>query len=222
MPAIRPESPPAATPPIPRRNFIARVGAFLAGGALIGRAARAADTPPVHTMDGDPYIGQIEMVGFNFAPVGWALCDGTLLSIAQNTALFSLLGTQYGGDGRTTFALPDLRGRVPIHQGAGPGLTPYTIGQFAGEENHTLNVNELPQHTHTLQASSANGTTDSPVSGVPARNGAGIPEFAAAPNAAMAPNAIAPAGGGLAHNNMQPYLCINFIIALQGIFPPRP
>jgi microcystin-dependent protein len=221
MPA--PSSIPPATPPPPiaRRNFIARVAAFVAGGAVLGRTAKAADAPPVRTLDGDPWVGEIALVPYNFAPTGWAVCDGQLMSIAQNTALFSLLGTTYGGDGQTTFALPDLRGRVPIHQGQGPGLSPRTLGEGGGEENHTLGIPELPSHSHAAQASSANGTSDSPVGGVPARNAAGTPGYAAAPNAAQAATAIAAAGGGQAHNNMPPYLAMTYIISLFGIYPSR-
>ena len=159
------------------------------------------------------------MVGFNFAPQGWALCNGQILSIAQNQALFSLLGTTYGGDGVTTFALPDLRGRVPLHMGQGPGLTQRVLGERSGEELHTLTITEMPAHTHTLAADSSVATADKPDSMVPARNGAGIPQYSATPTVAMSPSTVGASGGNQPHNTMQPYLCVNFVIALQGIYP---
>lgn len=178
----------------------------------------------------NPFIGQIQMFGFNFPPRGWATCDGQLLSIAQNTALFSLLGTQYGGDGRTTYALPDLRGRFPLHMGQGPGLSNYTIGQRAGVETVTLLANQLPAHTHPLSASvsvpctNAAGNADSPVGKVPAAS-ATDENYAATPNGAMAAFNITgntgPNTGGQPVPIIPPYLCINFSIATQGIFPSR-
>ena len=221
MPANPSTPPDASTRPVARRNFLARIGALVAGGALFGRAAKAADTPPVRTRDGDPWVGEIALVPYNFAPQGWALCDGQLLPISQNTALFSLIGTQFGGNGQTTFGLPDLRGRVPIHAGTGPGLSTRYIGESGGEENHTLAATEMPAHTHQAQGSSAIGTSDSPVAGVPARSAAGTPEYAAAPNANLAVAAIQPAGGGQPHPNMQPFLGMTYIISLFGIFPSR-
>ncbi len=168
-----------------------------------------------------PYIGEIKMFAGNFAPRGWALCDGQLLSISQYTALFSILGTTYGGDGRTTFALPDLRGRTPIHAGRGPGLSTRQLGQNGGEENHTLTINEMPSHTHQLRGDSLIASTDSPLNATPARNAGGIPSYGDPPDVNMSGNAIQSTGGGLPHNTMQPYLTVNFIIALEGIFPPR-
>lgn len=173
----------------------------------------------------DPYIGQIQPYGFNFAPRGWALCEGQILPISQNTALFSLLGTMYGGDGRTTFALPDLRGRVPIHFGQGPGLPNYTIGQKGGTPQVTLNVTQIPSHNHP---GVLNGTT----TGADATNPTGAALAGAredtykggvTPNVAMAAGSVAVqnAGGGLPHDNMQPYLVVNWCIALQGVYPPR-
>ncbi len=180
----------------------------------------------------DVYIGSILMVGFNFAPVGWALCNGQLLAIQQNTALFSLLGTSFGGDGVRTFALPDLQGRVPIHMGNGNGLSPYVIGQNGGVEGVTLLATQLPQHLHTvaIPCSTANATANSPANAVPAivqaPGGRGLeatPGYAPAATAGqpMAPVNSALAGGNLPHANIQPYLTVNFIIALQGIFPSR-
>lgn len=167
----------------------------------------------------DPFLGEIKMVGFNFAPVGWALCDGQLLSIAQNTALFSLLGTTYGGDGVRTFALPDLRGRVPVHQGQGPGLSPYNTGQAAGSETVTLTTNQMPTHTHQANASSSGATQPTPQGNVWAASRTDL--YNATPNAAMSTQAIGTAGGSQPHPNIQPYLCVNFIIALQGVYPSR-
>ena len=221
MPANPSTPPDAPTPPLARRNFLARIAAFVAGGALLGRAAKAADTTPVRTRDGDPFVGEIALVPYNFEPTGWAFCNGQLLSIASNTALFSLLGTQFGGNGQTTFALPDLRGRVPIHMGQGPGLTLRSIGEIGGEEGHTLIATEMPAHTHQAQGSSAIGTSDSPVGGVPARSAAGTPEYAAAANASLAAAAIGQAGGNQSHNNMPPFLGMTYIISLFGIFPSR-
>jgi microcystin-dependent protein len=180
----------------------------------------------------DVYLGTILMVGFNFAPQGWALCNGQLLSIAQNTALFSLLGTTYGGNGTTNFALPDLQGRVPIHMGNGAGLSPYVIGQNGGVEGVTLLASQMPQHLHTVATpcSTANATATSPASAYPAvtvvdagRGVAPTPSYASAPTAgqAMAPVNTSLVGGNLPHPNIQPYLTVNFIIALQGIFPTR-
>jgi len=171
----------------------------------------------------EPFIGEIRMVGFNFAPRGWALCNGQLLSIASNNALFSLLGTIYGGDGRTTFALPNLQGRVPMHYGSGAGLSPRLIGEAAGQESVSLTEAQLPAHTHKARASSLKGNTNSPVGRVWSKD-AGVQSATYTSNAAdadMAAGAIAPAGGGQPHSNMPPYLAVNFIIALQGIYPAR-
>ena len=174
----------------------------------------------------DPFIGQITLFAGNFPPRGWAFCQGQLLSIAQNTALFSILGTTYGGDGQSTFALPDLRGRVPIQQGQGPGLPSYVLGEQGGEPAHTLITPEMPAHAHPAQASgiSGAGNNGSPGGGTWASssNRDGIYSNAT-PDAPMATGniAIGAAGGSQPHNNMQPYLGLNFIIALEGIFPSR-
>jgi microcystin-dependent protein len=170
-----------------------------------------------------PFLGQIATFGFNFSPKGWAKCDGQLLSIAQNTALFSLLGTTYGGNGQTTFALPDLRGRTALHQGAGPGLTPRTIGEVAGTENVTLNVQQMPTHNHTV---SANNTDNNPNSSKsPEKNFPGYSDgaalYATASNCLMNAAMTGLAGGSQPHPNMQPYLVINFCIAMEGLFPSR-
>jgi microcystin-dependent protein len=171
----------------------------------------------------EPFIGQVIAVGFNFAPVGWALCQGQLLPINQNTALFSLLGTTYGGDGQSTFGLPDLRGRAALGMGQGSGLQPYLLGQRGGVESVALTANQFAGHTHALQAAAA-ATTATPVSGVvlgtPA---AATPTYATAGTAAqLVGSTVAPApGSGGAHENRQPSLAINYIIALSGIFPSQ-
>ncbi|MFZ1741664.1 MAG: tail fiber protein [Pontixanthobacter sp.] len=176
----------------------------------------------------DPYIGEITMVGFNFCPRGTASTNGQLLAISQNSALFSLLGTQYGGDGRTTFALPDLRGRVPIHNGTGPGLSNYSIGQLGGTETNTMTLAQMPLHNHAvkLMAEGAAGNTANPTNNMISisTNGDRVfgPDTAAA-EVAMNPKAImeSNAGGSLPQNNIQPYLAVNFCIATVGVFPSR-
>jgi microcystin-dependent protein len=171
-------------------------------------------------MSTEPYIGQISMVGFNWAPRGWALCNGQLIAIQQNTALFSLLGTTYGGNGQTTFALPNLQGRVPMHWGTGAGLTPRVIGEMAGEEAVTLISTQMPMHNHSLNVSSEDAGIKNPSGQVLATTT--TPAYVAGPiDGTMNPQAIGMAGGNLPHDNMQPYLAISFIIALQGIFPSR-
>ena len=165
----------------------------------------------------EPYIAEIRIMGFNFAPRGYAQCDGQLLPISQYSALFSLLGTTYGGDGRTTFALPDLRGRCPIHMGTGPGLSPRSIGGKAGVEMTQLTVNEMPSHTHQLRASNLVPNEESPEENYPAASSLN-PYTGASPT--QSSNTIQNTGGQ-AHNNMQPYLAVNFIIALVGIYPSR-
>lgn len=169
-----------------------------------------------------PFVGEVRIFGGNFAPTGWAFCDGQLLSIVSNTALFSLLGTRFGGNGTTTFGLPDLRGRTPIGSGQGPGLTTRIAGQAMGSESHTLTTPETPAHTHALRAASSNGTTDRPAGQVMARSAAGIPHYGPTADVNLAAAAVGTSGGGQPHNNMQPYLTLNYIIALQGIYPPRP
>lgn len=166
----------------------------------------------------DPFLGEIRPVGFNFAPVGWALCQGQILPISQNTALFSLLGTTYGGNGQTTFALPDLRGRVPVGRGQGPGLAIHDLGEVSGEENHTLVVSTLPAHSHSATASTHPATSYSS-SDTPAVSPRDV--YGTADGSALASDTVVSAGGNQPHNNMQPFLTVNFVIALQGIFPPR-
>ncbi len=170
----------------------------------------------------EPYLGYITLVGFNFAPQGWAFCDGSFLAISENDALFALLGTTYGGDGINTFALPDLRGRVPIHQGQGGGLSPYVLGQRAGTESVTLNLNQVPTHSHSPLAAAA-GTTASPGGAIWANssNGDKIYLSTGTPASSMAGQPFGGGGGGQAHENRQPLLALNYIIALEGIFPSQ-
>jgi microcystin-dependent protein len=160
------------------------------------------------------------MFAGNYAPQGWALCNGQVLVIEENGALFSLLGTAYGGDGQTTFALPDLRSRIPLHQGQGNGLSKRTLGEAGGEENVTLVTTQLPAHTHAAAASSAAGTATSPAGNVWAA-GNNTPFSGQASDAQMSAATVQAAGGGLPHDNMLSFLAINFIIALQGVYPPR-
>ena len=170
----------------------------------------------------EPFVGEVRMFAGNFVPAGWAFCNGQLLPISQNTALFSLIGTTYGGNGQSTFALPDLRGRVPVHPGQGPGLSNRVLGESAGAEAHTLVESEMTTHAHALGASSGNGTASTPAGRVPARSPAAIPQYGASADASLAPSAVAASGGSQPHNNMQPYLTVSFIIALQGVYPSRP
>jgi len=176
-------------------------------------------------MDGN--IGEIRMFAGNFAPRNWAFCDGQLLSIAQNTALFSILGTTFGGNGQTTFALPDFRGRGPIHAGQGPGLSNHTLGENGGAETTTLTVNQIPAHNHALQANTGAGTTAVPASntalaGVQDATANPISSFiVSAPNVQLHPSSITNAGGSQPHSNFPPYLTVNFVICLFGVFPSR-
>lgn len=161
-----------------------------------------------------PFLSEIKIVSFNFPPKGWALCNGQLLPINQNQALFALLGTTYGGDGRVNFALPNLQGRIPIHSGNG-----HILGENGGEENHTLTISEIPSHIHPVSASSADPNQGLPTGNIWA-NGAGA-YSGASPDSSMNPASISSAGGSQPHPNLQPYLVLNFIIALQGIFPSQ-
>ena len=167
----------------------------------------------------EPYIGEIRMFAGSFAPRGWALCDGQLLAISQNDALFSLLGAIYGGDGRTTFGLPDMRGRIPVHTGTGPGLSPRQLGARGGAEDVTLNVNQLPPHGHTMQASTGPADSGYPAGRVVA-NTDPLPIYNTLP-ADTAETETGATGGSQNHANMMPFLCINFIIALIGWYPSR-
>ena len=173
----------------------------------------------------DPFVAEIRVFPFNFAPKGWAFCDGQLLPLSQNTALFSLLGTTYGGDGKSTFALPDLQGNAAMHPGQGPGLSLRDLGEMGGSETVTLLQSEIPFHNHTIMAADPQDGSGNLQVGAPerilAKSGSGNAYGPAANLVQMAPQALSPAGGGLPHNNMQPYLTLNFCIALQGVFPPR-
>ena len=169
-----------------------------------------------------PFVAEIRIFAGNFAPTGWALCNGQLMPISQNTALFSLLGTFYGGDGKTTFALPDLQGRAPMHQGSGSGLSERIIGESAGEEFVTLIESEMPAHVHTVNARSSLSTQPSPVNNIWSGNNVARQYVTSNTTPGnLNPIAITPSGGSVPHNNMPPYLILTFIIALQGIFPPR-
>jgi microcystin-dependent protein len=176
-----------------------------------------------------PFVAEITMFAFNFPPKGWAFCDGQLLPISQNTALFSLLGTFYGGDGKSTFALPNLQGMAAIGQGDGAGLSQYFIGETTGSENVTLIQSEMPSHNHSFVATSDVGTTLSSAGNQLAQAHSGGKQASYtgnylntnAPNTPMSPASTTTTGGSLPHNNMQPYLTLNFCIAMQGVFPPR-
>ena len=173
---------------------------------------------------GQPFVGEIRMFGGNFAPAGWMFCDGQMLPISENETLFQLIGTTYGGDGQETFQLPNLQSRIPIHQGTQAGTT-YVLAEAAGTESVTLSIQQIPNHNHPLLATSASGSVSSPSGNVLA-----LPSAPAtvvnplvygtdAPQVALSPNAVGPQGGSLPHDNMQPFLCINYIISLFGIFP---
>ncbi len=168
---------------------------------------------------GQPYVGEIRMFAGNFEPAGWMFCAGQLLPISEYETLFNLIGTTYGGDGQQTFALPDLRSRVPLHMGSGGGGT-YVIGQSGGEEQVTLTASQLPAHSHVPMAYSQNGSQTSPAGNVWAQS-TNLPYSANAPTAAMDPNAICPDGGSQPHDNMIPYVGINFIISLFGVYPTQ-
>ena len=176
----------------------------------------------------DPFVAEIRIFPFNFAPKGWAFCNGQLLPLSQNTALFSLLGTTYGGDGRSTFALPDLQGSAPLHTGSsqpGPGLSIYDLGQTGGSGNVTLLTTEMPIHPHTMSAHNGD-QADHQIPGpntalAQSANGAAYQNVTNTNLVQLSPNALSPTGSNLPHNNMMPYLTLNFCIALQGVFPPR-
>ena len=169
---------------------------------------------------GTPFLGEIKMFAGNFAPRGYALCNGQLLPISQNTALFSIMGTTYGGNGQTVFGLPNLQGSGPLHAGEGPGLSPYALGQQGGEAAHTLNVAEMPSHAHTLHATST-ATTGTPSSSTVLAATASAKIYGAAGNPVTMASPLGANAGGQAHENRQPFLGLNFIVSLQGIFPAR-
>jgi microcystin-dependent protein len=177
----------------------------------------------------DPFVAEIRIFPFNFAPRGWAFCDGQLLPISQNTALFSLLGTTYGGNGQSNFALPNMQGNAPMHPGQGPGLSLHDLGETGGSQFITLLETEMPSHTHALQGNTANATSGSPNGNSYSKGnwsfagdgGAVATYTVTAPNVQLNPLAVTISGGSLPHNNMMPFLTLNFCIALQGVFPPR-
>jgi microcystin-dependent protein len=172
----------------------------------------------------DPFVAEIRIFPFNFAPKGWAWCDGQLLPLSQNTALFSLLGTTYGGNGKSNFALPDLQGRAPMHPGQGPGLSLHDLGETGGSETVTLLESEIPAHSHALRATTEDGTQGTFQAGVTLAasiNGQLYQTNTSQNLVFMSPNSLTPAGGDQPHNNMQPYLTFYFCISLQGVFPPR-
>lgn len=171
----------------------------------------------------DPFVAEIRIFPFNFAPKGWAFCDGQILPLSQNTALFSLLGTTYGGDGKSNFALPNMQGNAPMHPGQGPGLSLHDLGETGGSDTVTLLESEIPSHSHSLMAGATSSTKSDPQGNSLTRIGSGATPYKAAGSAqvVMASQSLAPAGGDQPHNNMQPYLTLNFCIALQGVFPPR-
>ena len=165
-----------------------------------------------------PFVGEIRMFGGSFAPAGWAFCSGQLMPISENETLFNLIGTTYGGDGQETFALPDLQGRVPMHAGTGPDGVTYQLGEKAGVESVTLTINQIPAHNHIQLASNDPATVQTPGSNVPAQ-GAGVIYTSSSSPIPLAPQELSPTGGSQPHENMQPYLCITFIISLFGVFP---
>jgi microcystin-dependent protein len=224
MSTLTPFFSPPVVPQPARRSLLKRLtgvvaGSLLAGPlqALLGRATPAA--AGTLTGGGEPLLGEIILLACNFEPRGYAFCDGRVLPIAQYTALFSLLGFTYGGDGQRTFALPDLRGRLPIGAGQGPGLSPYYLGQAGGTEAETLTLDQLPAHTHALTYSTALGTVGSPEGAYLASNASGLAQYEAAGTGSMAPTSST--GGGQAHSNMQPFLALNYCIAMNGVYPQR-
>ena len=166
-----------------------------------------------------PYVGEIRIFAGNFAPAGWMFCDGSTLAISENQTLFQLIGTTYGGDGQTTFNLPDLRGRLPIHQGTGSSGISYTLGEQGGVESVTLTTQQIPQHTHSLLATTAVGTETNPGGNVLANSQGPQPYIQEDPDGSLNPQALSAIGASQPHNNFQPYLCVDFIISLFGIFP---
>lgn len=210
------ETAPAPAPAVPRRRFFGRLLAAAAGASVLFRPR------PAEAVTGEPFVGEIRLFAGNFAPQGWARCDGQILSIGSNTALFSLIGPRYGGNGVSTFALPDLRGRVPMQFGQGPGLSDHPLAESSGVESVTLATSQMPPHTHTIAALANPGSTADPVAHAFAASPEAVPMYASSPNALLHGNVLGDAGNGQAHDNMQPFLVLHYIIALQGIFPQRP
>jgi microcystin-dependent protein len=205
-------------PALQRRHFLARALGLLAGGAWLGKLVKPREAAA--GFSDQPFIGEIRMFAGNFAPAGWAFCSGQLMSIAENEALFALIGTTYGGDGQVTFALPDLRGRAPVHQGTS-GAGSVLLGEMGGVETVTLLSTQIPAHSHTLVGSSTLGGTNDPTGRVPSRNPLGSPHYGGGIDTNLAANALATTGGTQPHDNMMPSLCVNFIISLYGVFPSQ-
>lgn len=206
-----------------RRGFLKDLTKWIGGAAALGAVADVftSNNLNAETNTGvEPYLSEIMLVGFNFPPRGWAFCDGQLLSIAQNQSLFSLLGTTFGGDGMTTFALPDLRGRVSVHPGQGAGLPSYSLAQKGGENNVTLNISQIPSHSHSLMVNNSAGNSSVPEGNFIAANAEGINHYSDTSTSNAHSGSIQNVGGQ-AHNNMQPFLGIYHCIALQGLFPSR-
>lgn len=215
MPSAVPASP--ARTRLPRRRFLSQIVAGLGGAALLGRARPSSAA----TTASDPFVGELMLFAGNFAPVGWFFCDGSILDIGTYDVLFALIGTTYGGDGVTTFAVPDLRGRIPIHRGIGPGLSNRTQGELGGAERVTLLPTQLPSHTHAATCMAGAGSSDTPTGLLPARDGAGTLAWGATTPVAMAAAHIGTAGSGLTHENRMPVLPLNWCIAWSGIFPSQ-
>jgi len=172
----------------------------------------------------NPFVAEIRIFPFNFAPKGWAFCDGQILPLSQNTALFSLLGTTYGGDGKSNFALPNMQGNAPMHPGQGPGLSLHDLGETGGSDTVTLLESEIPSHSHSLMVEPLAATLPTPTPATSFGKSAGVAAYSQTTNSGlvtMNDNVVAPAGGDQPHNNLMPYLTLNFCIALQGVFPPR-
>lgn len=210
-----------------RRGFIQDLTKWIGGTALLAAAANIltsnkikADTKSIN--GGTPFVGEIMKFGGNFAPRGWTLCDGQLLSVSSNDALFSLLGTIYGGDGRTTFGLPDLRGRVPVHPGSGPGLATIRVGEKNGAHEVTLITNQIPSHSHALNVNAGGGNSANPAGNFISANSEGIKHHSGSSSSTADAASISNfVGGGQSHTNIQPYLAIHYCIALFGVYPSR-
>ncbi len=209
-----------------RRNFMSGISKWIVGTTALGFLANiftskeAKGDGPRDSIAGgsETWVGEINLVGFNFTPVNFHACDGSLLAISSNSALYALLGTYYGGDGRTTFGVPDLRGRVPINYGSGSGLTSRTIGQTGGTETETLSISQIPSHSHTVAINTGAGDSNSPADYL-ATNAEGIKQYASTSNSTG--SSTNTSGSSLSHNNMPPYLVLNYVMALTGIFPSR-
>jgi len=223
---------------IGRRNFMMKSAGSILGLGLFANAANAFNVKSktgyiyvkrngeiindyVPQGGPQPYIGSIIMVGYNFAPLGWEYCSGQIIPIENNEALFVLIGTTYGGNGTTNFALPNLQSRIPLGLGQGPGLSSYVIGQTGGVETVTLTANQLPAHNHNINASTASGTAGTPSNNFIARNADGIDSFTASSNGTLNVTSMGTTGGSQAHDNIQPYLAVSFCIAMEGVFPQQ-